>query len=279
MQAVTCKNCGHKFKGNFCNHCGEKVYSDHDKTFMHFADEAFHFITHFDSKILRSWWLVMTKPGFVSKQIADGIRKRYYKPVNLFIIGVILYLLFPVFQGLNMPMQSHRTEIYRVPVEYMIKKKMESENVTAEQLYKKFDSKSPKVAKLLLLIIIPLTGVVFQMLFRKTNFYFFDHLTLAAEVNTFYLYFTFLLMPLLFIGAYLIAWVFGADIRAYLDDRISIPLHVTSLGIYSTLAFMRFYGAKKLQAILKSALFLLAHWLIVYVLYKFILFCLVFLFI
>ena len=277
--AITCKNCGNQFKGNYCNHCGEKLYSDHDKTFSHFAGEAVHFITHFDNKIIRSWWLVMTKPGFVSTQIADGIRKPYYKPLNLFIIGVILYLIFPVFQGLNMPMRSHRTEIYRVPVEAMIKKKLESKKVTIQELYTKFDSKSPKFAKILLLIIIPMTALVFQILFRKQHRFYFDHLTLAAEVNTFYLYFTFLIMPLLFILAYLIALAFGADIRNYLDDTISIPLHMSLLLLYSTIAFIRFYGAKKWRAVLKSALFLVAHWLIVYVIYKFILFCLVFLFI
>ena len=125
MQAeITCKNCGHQFNGHYCNQCGEKVYSDHDKTFRHFSEDAFHFPTHFDNKILRTWWLIMTKPGFVSSQITAGIRKPYYKPVNLFIIGVVLYLLFSFFQGLNMPLRNHFDELHRVMAIKMVKVKM-----------------------------------------------------------------------------------------------------------------------------------------------------------
>ncbi|HYF32599.1 MAG TPA: DUF3667 domain-containing protein [Chitinophagaceae bacterium] len=275
---VTCKNCGNQFTGNFCNECGEKVYSDHDKRFSHFLEEAFHFITHFDNKIFRSWWLIMTRPGFVSKQICDGIRRPYYKPVNLFIIGVILYLLFPIFQGLNMPLKNHLNELYSPVAERMVENKMKSKKLTMDQVAARFDAKSPKFAKILLLIIIPLSALAIQLLFLKKGRYFFDHITLASEINTFYLYFTFLLLPLLFIITYFIVYAFGVDLRNHLNDNISVPLHVTALAIYSTLAFIRFYNEKKVPAILKSVLFLAAHWLIVYSIYRFILFCIVLVF-
>lgn len=84
---IICKNCGNRFKGTYSNQCGEKIYTEHDKTFRHFLAESGHFLMHFDNKIYRSWWLVMTRPGFVSGQITHGVRKRYYNPANLFITG------------------------------------------------------------------------------------------------------------------------------------------------------------------------------------------------
>src|SRR4051812_26972789 len=96
---VTCKNCGSTFAGNYCNECGEKVYDVHDKKISHFLEEALHFITHFDSKSFRSFWLIFAKPGFVSQQYSDGRRKRYFSPVSLFLVAVVLYLLFPLMQG------------------------------------------------------------------------------------------------------------------------------------------------------------------------------------
>lgn len=280
MQAEhICKNCGNQFTGNFCNVCGEKVYTEHDKTFGHFMEEGFHFITHFDSKLLKTWWLMMTRPGFVSKEISEGRRKPYYKPMNLFIIGVILYLLFPFFEGLNFPMKYHRAEMYGEIAEHMIEKKMEKKHLTLDQLAEKFDHKSPKFAKLLLLLIVPLTGLVFHLLFLKRNRFYFDHITLAAEVNTFYLFFTFFLMPIAFIIVFLVA-SYGFHVKNLrLGDDISMPLYMTVLGIYSVVAFRRFYGEKKVWAIIKCVLFLFAHWLIVYTIYRFILFCLVMMFI
>lgn len=219
----------------------------------------------------------MTKPGFVSKEIAEGRRKRYYRPVSLFIIGVILYLLFPFFEGLNVPMKYHYND--GSINQWLVHQKMEKRELTLDQLAIKFDQKSPKFAKVLLLIIIPLSALVFQLLFWRKDRYFFDHITLAAEVNAFYLYFTFFIVPIVFIIIYLIArFVFGVKTLS-LGDNISMPLYMTVLGIYSSIAFTRFYKEKKLWAIVKCVLFLFAHWLIVYTIYRFILFCLVLLFI
>jgi hypothetical protein len=279
MQAETiCKNCGNRFTGKFCNQCGEKVYTEHDKTFGHFLEEGFHFITHFDSKLLKTWWLIMTRPGFVSKEIADGRRKPYYKPLNLFIIGVILYLLFPFLPGLNMPLSQHVKQLHGPIGTVMVRNKMESKHITFKQLSDKFDKKSPKFAKVLLLIVIPLSGLVLQLLFANKKRYFFDHITLASELNTFYLYLIFFIVPLVYTIVLLVTKLFGGSYFD-LEDFITIPLYFLVVGAYCTRAFQRFYGQKKAWAIFKSVLFLVAHGVIVYIIYRFILFCLVLLFI
>lgn len=280
QEAIICKNCGNQFKGRFCNNCGEKVYTEHDKTFGHFLHETFHFLTHWDSKILRSWWLVMTRPGFVSSQISYGVRKPYYAPSNLFIIGVILYLLFPFLQGLNMPMKYHLSEMYGELADYMVSGKMKAKGLTFDQVAEKFDHKSPAFAKILLLIIIPLSALALQLMFSKRGRFFFDHITLSSELSTFHLFFTFFIMPLLFVLTIITyKMVAGNTGRIALTDDISIPVHLTVFGIYTFVAVRRFYKAPIVPAILKSALFLGAHWLIVYTIYRLILFCVVLLFI
>src|SRR5437764_14672974 len=94
--SVTCKNCGNQFQGNYCNLCGEKVYHDHEKTFSHFLEETFDFITHFDSKFFRSLWLIFSRPGFLAREYADGKRTTYFSPLSLFLIVIVIYLLFPL---------------------------------------------------------------------------------------------------------------------------------------------------------------------------------------
>lgn len=279
QEAIICKNCGNQFAGNYCNHCGEKVYTDHDKTFAHFLEEGFHFLTHFDNKFFKSWWLAMTKPGFISTRISAGVRKPYFKPFSLFLVGVLLYLLFPFFPGLNIPLKFHRNEKYAAISRPMIEKKMRSKNLTLEELAVKFDAKSPKFAKVLLLVIIPLSAFALQLLFFGSRKYYFDHLTLSAEINTFFLYFVFFIIPLIATVAILVSWLFAQKGSFYIGDAIIEPVYLTIFGIYCTVSFRRFYGAKLIKAILKSALFLAAHWLIVYLLYRLILFCLVLLFI
>ena len=76
-----------------------------------------------------------------------------------------------------------------------------------------------------------------------------------------------------------IAWLFGSTGYMDIGDNITLPLYLAVFGTYCAFAFHRFYDAKPLWAILKSVLFLIGHGIIVYILYRIILFCLVLLFI
>ncbi|MBC7827098.1 MAG: DUF3667 domain-containing protein [Chitinophagaceae bacterium] len=275
---INCKNCSNQFVGNYCNLCGEKVFHERDKSVAHFFDESFHFLTHFDNKFFRSIWVVFTRPAKISTDIVQGIRKKYFKPLNLFLIGVILYLLFPFFQGLNLPLASHLKEGYAPYTRYLVKYKMSSRQLNADEIAFKFNSKSPKFAKVLLLVIIPLSGLALAALFFRNKNYYFDHITLAAELNTVYLYFTFFIMPLAFmIIFFIVRFLTRTDID--LKDNISLPLYSLVFGSYCYMSFIRFYNERKLPALIKSILFLALHMLIVYFLYRIILLSVVFLFI
>src|SRR6266700_2612526 len=107
---ITCKNCGNRFSGKFCNQCGEKVYTEKDKSVLHFFEEGIHFITHFEGTFFTSLKAILTKPGLLSTDYCNGTRKKYFKPLSFFLVIVVVYLLFPVFSGLNMPMRSYGNE-------------------------------------------------------------------------------------------------------------------------------------------------------------------------
>src|SRR4051812_49053712 len=100
MTDHTCKNCGNRFNGKFCNQCGEKVYTDKDRSVLHFVEEGFHFLTHFDGNFITTLKAIFIRPGQLSQDYSIGIRKKYFKPLSLFLILVVLYLLFPMFRGL-----------------------------------------------------------------------------------------------------------------------------------------------------------------------------------
>jgi hypothetical protein len=277
-QLLICKNCGNQFSGKFCNQCGEKVYSDHDKTLRHFFEEAFHFVTHFDSKFLKTVRLVFFKPGFVSTEISHGVRKKYFKPVSLFLIGVIIYLLFPVLRGMNIHISAHISQYELLGIHFpknWALSAMASQNLSEKQFVELFENKSEKVSKLLLFIIIPLTGLLLKLLFYRKKKFYFDHFTLAAEINTFNLYFNFLLVPLVVNLVYRVASVWGGWDADYGDDVYTSILLALVMVWYVTVALKRFYTLGTLHAILKSLLFLIGHILIVYLLYRLILFCIV----
>jgi len=279
MIAITCKNCGNYFQGNFCNQCGERAYNENNKSIVHFFEESFHFLTHLDNKFLKSVWLVFTKPGFLSYDISIGIRKKHFKPVNLFLLGVILYLLFPFFQGLNLPLKSQLNEVYGPYVKMLVNQKTENKMLSTDEIAKKYDAKSPRFAKILLLVIIPITGLALSILFYKKGKYYFDHFTLAAELNTFYLYFTFFIIPLVYSIVVIISKLFYGHADFDIGDEITFPLYLLANGIFATSAFMRFYKETMIRASVISILYLVLHMFIVYAIYRLLLISVVFLFI
>src|SRR5688572_15928889 len=220
-ELITCKNCNNQFSGKFCNLCGEKVYADHDKSLKHFFEEAFHFVTHFDSKFLTSLRLVFFYPGFVSKEISLGVRKKYYKPVSLFLVAVIIYLLFPVFRGMNISFGNHVSQYNYMGLRFFVDwvlAKAAAQNIPLEQLAENFNAKSEKVSKLLLILVIPLTGLLLKLLFWRKKKFAFDHLTLAAEINTFFLFLVFLVVPLVLKLAVWVSYLLGMGTFDFGED-------------------------------------------------------------
>ena len=272
---IICKNCGNRFTGKYCNECGEKVYTEHDRTFLHFIEEGFHFLTHFEGTFFTTLKTLFTKPGQVSLDYTNGIRKKYFKLLSLFLLLVVLYLLFPIFEGLNMKLYYHTHHDVYGP--YAMKKAravMEEKHLTDAQLTAAFQQASQKISKFLLVILIPLTALFLWAVYFKRRKYFFDHTVFATEFNSMYLMWGFLVLPFLLYGLqWVYNWVTGKFFSV--SDDYSFLLIGVPLGFYAAVASRRFYFFKRGRSILFALLFMIVHTFIVHYLYKFILFVVV----
>jgi hypothetical protein len=238
----TCKNCGAVFSGKYCNQCGEKIYHEHDKKVSHLFEELFHFITHFEGSFFNTIKTVVTSPGKLSLDYCQGIRKKYFKPVSLFMLLVVLYLLFPRFKGLNMQLGTYAAEQYgftwtAIPV---IKKKMQQDQLNFQQVSEKYQKKSGTVSKAGLFLLIPLSALVLFLLFIIRRRYLFDHFVAAVELCCFFIATHFLLLPFISYIAELInpAWMSffedGNEWLGYLQLVIDV--------LFVSFLFRKFYG-------------------------------------
>ncbi len=270
----TCKNCGSHFTGKYCNACGEKVYTAKDKSIGHIFEEFLHFLTHFEGSFLTTLKTIFTKPGQLSLDYTNGIRKKYYKPTSLYLLIVVIYLIFPVLSGLNMPMKSYEGMFGGYPAS-VIERKMERKHMTHEQIEERYDHKSHTVSKLVLLIILPLCALVLLALYPKKGL--FDHYILSAEINSFFLAFTFLLIPLFFTAMAAIFNLFHHQLpNVFYNQDVLIWLSLITVAAFSTIAFKRFYQSGTAAGIVKSVVFtFLQQAVIVLVIYKLVLFTIV----
>jgi Protein of unknown function (DUF3667) len=277
MTTQTCKNCGSQFTGNFCNLCGEKVYHEHDKKILHLFEEVFHFATHFEGTFLVTLKTFLKKPGKFSLDYCAGIRKKYVRPVTFFLTLVVVYLLFPRFQGLNMRYVAYVSKDYQhawyaVPI---AKKKIIKLHITEPELAGHYDKKSPSFAKLFLLALIPLSAVVLSLFFFSSRLFFFDHFILATEVCSFFILSQFLFLPFL---SFLLEKTVPS-LSYIFNDGSWVWLLMTALYVvFNTVAFRNFYKQKWWIVILKGVLFTLIFGQFIRYAYNFLLYNLVMLF-
>ena len=103
-----CKNCGNHFVDKYCSHCGQKAFEGSDRRITTLFGEMFHFVTHFEGTFWTSPKTMLLIPGQMSLDYCNGIRKKYFKPVSMFLFIVVLYLVFPGFSGLNVSLNEYR---------------------------------------------------------------------------------------------------------------------------------------------------------------------------
>jgi hypothetical protein len=270
---TTCKNCGNHFTGKYCNACGEKIYTDHDRTVKHFFEEGIHFFTHFEGTFFTTLKYIFTRPGKLSEEYCRGIRKSLFKPMSLFFLLVLIYLLFPLFEGLNMRLFYHlESSTYGEYATAKAQAVMQSRNWTEAQLAEAFQKKSDKASKFLLILLLPLTALFFWSLTFRKRKYFFDQMVFATEINCVYLIWGFIILPLL-LTLYILAFraITHSKPTWITDGNLGYIMYGVLL-IYLTLAARRFYKVRWVKAVVISLLFYYAHWIIVQEIYKFFLF-------
>ncbi len=266
----TCLHCSAPLNGRYCSQCGEKVYEAKDKKVLHLFEEMAHFLTHFEGKFFTTLRTMFRHPGQMAHEYCLGIRKKYFKPVSFYFLLVVIYLLFPMFRGLNMSLEGHLGQhLYKDMAARMVTWKQEKRNLDFNAVKIKFEAKSEKVSKLMLLVVLPICAVLLFIMFRQQHRYFFDHFILSAEISSMFLLILFLILPLLQ-GAILGVFGQGGQILTSEENMISIALIIQFT--YSLVAFKKFYSTSTIMSGVSAAIFSVTQLFVFLVAYKFLLF-------
>ena len=267
----TCKACNHQFEGNFCNQCGEKAITPHDKTLLHLFEEGFHFITHFEGKFFTSLKALLTAPGKLSLDYCNGIRKKYFKPLSFFLMLVIVYLLFPLFDGLNVTLQTHTNQWSGAYALATTQKKMVELGITDSQMIEKFRLVSKTVSKFVLLLMIPLLALWSQLLtLKRKDKLFYDHFIFSTEIMSVLVLWGFLLLPLpVLLYIQIKTWLTGA---ANVQDGFIGLLLMTLLFTYAFIAARRFFALRRHWAALYALTYIGVCVFLFLTLYRFLVF-------
>jgi F0F1-type ATP synthase assembly protein I len=88
-----CDNCGSALLGKYCAQCGQKVEPPLHSVW-HFMQVATEDITHADSRIWRTLWALLAKPGYLTREFFVGHRARYLPPLRLYLVLSVAFFLY-----------------------------------------------------------------------------------------------------------------------------------------------------------------------------------------
>lgn len=179
-ETMICPNCGAEASGNYCSNCGQENHL-HNETFMSMLTHFIAHYFHYESKFWQTIKLLITRPGFLTKEYFNGRRKRYVAPITLFIFTVVVYfiaasLLSTTFDMAGMKKArpytiSGNTEIpvKHVDTSYTITHEDGSSNtVTSTNIdAKTMGSKLLKFMPKLSFVMVPILASILSLMFMK----------------------------------------------------------------------------------------------------------------
>jgi hypothetical protein len=244
-----CKSCGTVFRGTYCNNCGEKVLSAQDRSFKAFLNNLFQALTLVDGKVVKTLWLILRKPGFISGEYVAGRRVNYLKPLSLFFALNLIYFLLPVIQLFNASLKTQLNSSLGLVIQDLVAHKMIQENILNVNSFSLiYDQKTTGLAKLIVMVFVIIASLPLNILYRKKGFYFVDHMTYMVELVCFNLFINalFLTLVLRFTG-----------LGHYTDDQILTIIFVTTNLYFLIFSGNIFYKEKGWKLVAKSILMLL----------------------
>jgi hypothetical protein len=95
-----CPNCGHplQLSDRYCPSCSQANSTKH-LTMKDFFDEFFADLVNFDTRLVRTLYTLLWKPGRISKDFIAGKRMSYVNPFRLLLSLAIIYFLMLSFTG------------------------------------------------------------------------------------------------------------------------------------------------------------------------------------
>ncbi len=241
---IICKSCGNSFHGNYCNECGEKVLKPSDRSFKTFLSNILIAITFADSKLIKTLWLVLSKPGFISKEFAEGRRVNYLKPISLFFVLNLVYFFFPLIQLFNATLHTQLLSPFGQFYKVIVAHKAVELGLTVDSFKLIYDQKTTGFAKLMVMVFVLVASLPLNLFYWKRNRLFTDHVGYMVELACFNL----------FVNALLLSVLAFLGLGHYLSENVLSAIFITTNLYFLIGSGYSFYGERNWMLVVKSAL-------------------------
>ncbi len=243
----------------FCPQCGEQRPIAHGLSWRHYLEELLDALTHLDSKLLRSSWLLVRRPGLLSVDYLRGRRVPLVSPLRLFVfVSIVYFISLTVLHAIPIPasldiqfntfatplaVQLHGNDYYADYAAQRVEQKLQRDHITYPALERRYDEKTAILSKTLLIVLIPVIALLFGLLFFRKRRFLAEHLVIATHFWAFALVLIGILLPAVLVPVIYLLWAMGLPTEKVINDgTVSLVLQLV-FAAYLYLMLRRTYAA------------------------------------
>lgn len=245
-----CLNCLQPLSDNFnyCPHCAQKTHL-HRLSLHDVLHEAIHYFTHADKGIIHLLKDLLKKTGTVAKEYVAGKRKKYFPPLNFFLLVATIYVLIMSFVT---PHPSDNVLKNHPEVNYIPNAQQRERVIHIYERQEKAVYFLNKYSNVVGMIAIPLLCFIYWLFYIKGRYNYTEHLVASMYMTGFTnLLYVVILVPL--------------SLLLMFPNSILVGSLMIMQVIYNSVYYYRFIGkATKLSAVKATgvSLFAVAFWIV-----------------
>ena len=194
----SCANCGAPLAARYCGSCGQRA-DIQANTLGHFLGEATEVLTHADSRVWGTIWLLLARPGFLTREYFAGRRARYLQPFRLYLIMSVLFFVLSALLGGGRSSSSETTVVSPTGVQdcvdvksnlhwgsYQLLPRLQAacRRIKADNGREFVDRTVHNLGRALF-VFLPLMAALMKLLYWRPRRYYLEHLLLLIHNHAF----------------------------------------------------------------------------------------------
>lgn len=248
-----CPTCNRKVATPYCPACGERPLDAHDLTLCGLFDQLFHALSNIDSRLIRSFRTLVSRPGLLTLAYVRGQRLPYTGPFQLFLIANVLFFAMQSLTNTNIvssKLDSHlHNQDWSVLAQRLVSHRVEAMQTTLDLYAPIFNQAVVVNAKSLIILMVVPFALLLPIMFYRARQPFVAHIVFSLHLYAFLL--------VLFCVSLAVAAVDvmfgGAGLDSARMDNILSVFNLAACATYLYIATGRVYGAGRMIRVIKVA--------------------------
>lgn len=240
----TCPSCAQRRRAAFCPTCGEEPLRPRDLKVDDLATRLLGALSSVDGRLMRSFRLLLVRPGALTEAYVAGRRRLYVAPLQLFLIANALFFALQSLTGIEIfssPLASHLYhQDWSKAARPLVAAHLAVRHETLAAYAPAFDRAAVLNAKALIILMALAFAALLPLFFHRARRAFGAHVIFALHLYTFIL----LLMCVALLVAWAEALAGGGGLASPIVDKALSLVNIAAVAVYLYLASGAFYRAR-----------------------------------